>query len=86
MFRVPTRMQVDDLGKLFDLDVDDDDVETVGGLVAKELSVVPIAGSSIVWEGLQITADKTTGRRHQVATYVVRRAPEDSMEQENDDD
>lgn len=79
-------MQVDDLGKLFDLDVDDDDVETVGGLVAKELSVVPIAGSSIVWEGLQITADKTTGRRHQVATYVVRRAPEDSMEQENDDD
>ena len=86
VFRVPTRMQVDDLGKLFDLDVDDDDVETVGGLVAKELSVVPIAGSSIVWEGLQITADKTTGRRHQVATYVVRRAPEDSMEQENDDD
>jgi len=64
VFRVPTRMQVDDLGKLFDLDVDDDDVETVGGLVAKELSVVPIAGSSIVWEGLQITADKTTGRRH----------------------
>lgn len=86
VFRVPTRMQVDDLGKLFDLDVDDDDVETVGGLVAKELSVVPIAGSSIVWEGLQITADKTTGRRHQVATYVVRRALEDSMEQENDDD
>ena len=86
VFRVPTRMQVDDLGKLFDLDVDDDDVETVGGLVAKELSVVPIAGSSIVWEGLRITADKTTGRRHQVATYVVRRAPEDSMEQENDDD
>lgn len=86
VFRVPARMQVDDLGKLFDLDVDDDDVETVGGLVAKELSVVPIAGSSIVWEGLQITADKTTGRRHQVATYVVRRAPEDSMEQENDDD
>ena len=86
VFRVPPRLQVDDLGKLFDLDVDDDDVETVGGLVAKELSVVPIAGSSIVWEGLQITADKTTGRRHQVATYVVRRAPEDSMEQENDDD
>ncbi|GAE76053.1 magnesium and cobalt efflux protein CorC [Cutibacterium acnes JCM 18918] len=41
VFRISSRLPVDDLGELFDLKVDDDDVETVGGLMAKELSVVP---------------------------------------------
>lgn len=84
VFRISARLPVDDLGELFDLKVDDDDVETVGGLMAKELSVVPIPGSVIVWEGLEITAEKATGRRHQVDTCLVRRAPVES-EQEDDE-
>ncbi|WP_130865181.1 hemolysin family protein [Acidipropionibacterium timonense] len=86
VFRISSRLPVDDLGELFDLKVDDDDVETVGGLMAKELSVVPIPGSTIVWEGLEITAEKASGRRHQVDTCLVRRAPDTPQDQETDDD
>ena len=36
-WRVSARMPVDDMGDLFGLDLDDEEVDTVGGLLAKEL-------------------------------------------------
>lgn len=86
VFRVSARLPVEDMGELFDMDVDDEDVETVGGLMAKELSVVPIPGASIVWEGIEITAEKASGRRHQVDTCLVRLAPGQSDESKDEDD
>ena len=46
-FRVSSRLPVDELGELFGLKLDDEDVETVGGLMAKLLNKVPIAGSVV---------------------------------------
>ena len=34
-FRVSARLPVEDLGELFDVEIDDDDVDTVGGLLAQ---------------------------------------------------
>jgi CBS domain containing-hemolysin-like protein len=73
-FRVRARLHVDKLGDLFGLDLQDDDVETVGGLLAKSLGRVPIAGASAEVAGLVLTADGFTGRRNQLATLVVSRA------------
>ena len=53
--------------------------------MAKERSVVPVPGASVVWEGVEITAEKATGRRHQVDTYLVRQVPA-ADEEENDED
>ncbi len=71
VFRISARMPVEDLGELFGLDVDDEDVETVGGLMAKQLSMVPIPGSALDWEGIHIVAETTTGRRHQIGRCLV---------------
>jgi len=76
-YRVPARMPLDELGELTGVDLEDDDVETAAGLMAKVLSKVPIPGSSIHWRGLELTADQAVGRRHQIATLVVRPAPDD---------
>ena len=46
-FRVSSRLPIDELGELFGLELDDEDVETVGGLMAKQLNKVPIAGSVV---------------------------------------
>lgn len=73
LWRISARMPVDDVGDLFGLELDDEDVETVGGLLAKELNMVPIPGSQVVWNGLEITAEKATARRHQIDTVLVRR-------------
>lgn len=88
VWRISARMPVDDMGDLFGLELEDEDVETVGGLLAKVLNMVPIYGSQITWNGLEITAEKSTGRRHQIDTVLVRRVDEptdDESEDENDE-
>jgi CBS domain containing-hemolysin-like protein len=71
--RVPAVMHIDDLGELFDIDLEDDDVDTVGGLLAKALGRVPIPGAHAEVHGLDLLADGRAGRRNRIATVVVRR-------------
>ncbi|MFV0405781.1 MAG: hemolysin family protein [Propioniciclava sp.] len=70
-FRVNSRLPVDELGDLFGLRVDDDDVDTVLGLMAKELNKVPIPGSVVEWEGIELVAERGAGRRHAIQTVVA---------------
>jgi CBS domain containing-hemolysin-like protein len=84
IYRVPSRMHIEDAGDLFGLDVQDEDVDTVGGLLAKALGRVPIAGAQASASGLELTADRFEGRRKQLATVVVRRSPEDHDDRETD--
>ena len=71
-YRVVSRLSLDDLGDLFGMELDDDDVDSVGGIMAKQLNKVPIPGSIVNWEGLELIADRPTGRRNQIGTVLVR--------------
>ncbi|MCS5714359.1 hemolysin family protein [Herbiconiux sp. CPCC 205716] len=73
-FRVSARLPVDELGELFDLELDDDDVDSVGGLLTKALGRLPEAGSTAEALGLVLTADRIDGRRKRVVTVLVHRA------------
>ncbi|HEY5515211.1 MAG TPA: hemolysin family protein [Pengzhenrongella sp.] len=70
-FRVPARLPVDELGELFDLDLDDDDVDSAGGLLAKAIGKVPLLGSVGDIHGLHLVGDQVEGRRKQLATLIV---------------
>jgi CBS domain containing-hemolysin-like protein len=70
-YRVSSRLPVDELGELFGLELDDEDVETVGGLMAKHLNKVPIAGSVVKYDGLELVAERSAGRRHKIGTVIV---------------
>ncbi|QIZ98714.1 MULTISPECIES: hemolysin family protein [unclassified Leifsonia] len=72
-YRVSTRLPIDELGELFDLELDDDDVDSVGGLVAKALGRLPEVGSTASTHGLRFTVDRTEGRRKHVSTVLVER-------------
>lgn len=90
-YRISARTSIEELGVLFGLALDDDDVGTVGGLMAKLLNLVPIPGSSVTYEGIEMVADRAVGRRHQVGTVVVRRLDDDELAaaddtQESEDD
>ncbi len=76
-FRVSARLPIDDLGELFGLKVDDEDVDTVLGLMAKELNKVPIPGSVVRWEGIELTAERGSDRRHTIQTVLATLVPED---------
>ncbi len=80
--RVTARLPVEDLAELFDVELpEDDDVETVGGLLARELGRVPIEGASAEVGGLRLVAESTGGRRNRIDTLLVCR-----VEQPADDD
>ncbi len=72
-WRVPARLGVDDLADFFDVTIDDEDVDTVGGLLGKLVGRVPIPGASAQIAGLRLTADRLAGRRHQIASLIVER-------------
>ncbi|MEU1205561.1 hemolysin family protein [Nocardia sp. NPDC005825] len=77
-FRVSARLPVDDLGELFDIEIEEEDVDTVGGLLAHALGRVPLPGSKAVVQGLQLKGEGGADARGRmrIHTVVVRRAQE----------
>jgi len=75
--RVTARLSVTELGELFGVSLEDEDVETVAGLLARVLGRVPIAGSTGTVHGLRLTAENLAGRRNKIGTVLVERAGED---------
>jgi CBS domain containing-hemolysin-like protein len=82
-FRVHARMNVDDFADLVGLDIDGEEegVDTVGGLLARRLGLVPIPGASIELDGWRLTAESAAGRRNRVGTVLAER-----IDHEDDDD
>lgn len=70
-YLVATRLPVDELGELFGLELEDEDVDSVGGLLTKELGRLPIVGDSVSISGLIMTADKSGSHRKRVTRVVV---------------
>ncbi len=79
-WRVSVRYEVDDLAELTGVEVEDDDVDTVGGLLAKHLGRVPIPGSEVEVEGLHLRAEAPSGRRNRIGRVVVSRVVPDADE------
>ena len=75
VYRVPVRLGLDELGELFDLEIEDDDVDTAGGLLTKAVGRVPLPGAVGYAQGLRLEAEQAVGRRRQVATLLASRDP-----------
>jgi CBS domain containing-hemolysin-like protein len=73
--RVSSRYPVDDLDELVGVAIEDDEVDSVGGLMAKHLGKVPIPGSVVEVAGLLFRAEEAIGRRKQIGTVRITPAP-----------
>ena len=71
--RVSSRYPIDDLDEIFGFDVEEEDVDSVGGLMAKHLGRVPITGSQVEAYGLRFQAEDASGRRNKIGTVLIRR-------------
>ena len=72
-FRVSARLGLDEVGELFGVELDDEDVDSVGGLLGKALGRVPLPGVSAEIEGLVITGGTSRGRGRGLATVFIER-------------
>ncbi len=75
--RVSARLNIDDFAAAFKIELEDgarEDVDSVGGLLAKQLGRVPIPGSEITVAGWNLVAERPVGRRHRIATVLATKA------------
>jgi len=72
-YRVAARLPIDELGDIFGLELEDDEVDSVGGLLTKVLGKLPVKGSQAEYSGLILLADRTEGRRKRLSTVIVER-------------
>jgi putative hemolysin len=64
--RIDGRADVDDLAELFDITLgldDEDEYDTVGGLIYHRIGGVPKPGDQVIVDGLTLTVETTDGRR-----------------------
>lgn len=74
-YRVSAKASIADVGELFGLDLDDEEVDTVGGLLAKNLGRVPIVGSEVDLDGLHLYAERMEGRRNRISHVLAWQEP-----------
>jgi len=76
VWRVSARLPVDELGDLFGIELDDDDVDTAGGLLTKELGHLAVRGDTVTVSGVVLTADRVEGKRRHLISVLAERTPE----------
>jgi CBS domain containing-hemolysin-like protein len=76
-YRVSARLPVDEVGELFGLELDDEDVDSIGGLLGKALGQVPQPGAVADRDGLRLTGGTSRGRGRGIATVFGERIPAD---------
>ncbi|MFI8976658.1 hemolysin family protein [Nocardia asteroides] len=70
-YRVSARLSVEDLGELYGLEIEDEDVDTVGGLLAHELGRVPLPGSKVTVYGLVLRGEGGADARGRMRVNTV---------------
>ena len=88
-FVVTARLDLDTFTETFDVDLprgDEDEVDSVGGLLAMLLGKVPEDGDSVEHDGLELTAQCDPGHENRLIFVRVRRLPETDRPAEPEDD
>jgi len=75
VWRISARLPIDDLGDLFGIELEDDDVDTAGGLLTKELGHLAIRGDTVTVSGVVLTADRVEGKRRHLISVLAERTP-----------
>ncbi|MDJ0313424.1 hemolysin family protein [Arthrobacter sp. H35-D1] len=70
-YRIRSRMAVGELGELFGKDLDDDEVDTVGGFMAKHLGKIPALGNSVEVNGILLLAERMDASRNRVSHVIA---------------
>ncbi|MBM7415278.1 MULTISPECIES: hemolysin family protein [Nocardiaceae] len=84
-FRVSSRLPLEDLGELFDIEIDNDEVDTVGGLLSYEIGRVPLPGARVEAHGLILVAEGGSDARGRVrvSTVTAEKLPEPDADDED---
>lgn len=77
VYRVSPRITLDELAEHCEIELEDEDVDTVGGLFTKALGHLPKGGELTSAHGLELTAERVDARRGRILSILVRKIPTD---------
>jgi magnesium and cobalt exporter, CNNM family len=72
-YRVSGKCSIDEVNELLDVELPDEEWDTVAGLVLDVLGTIPEEGQSVSFDGLTFTAEQVQGRR--IAKVLIKRKP-----------
>jgi CBS domain containing-hemolysin-like protein len=73
LFRVSPRLTIAELAEELAIELDDEDVETVGGLFTKLLGMLPSGGETVSIASLELTAERVEPKRQRIISVLVRK-------------
>lgn len=74
-YRVSAGLGLDEVGELFGIDLEDEDVDSIGGLLGKQLGKIPQPGVTAEIEGLLVTGGASRGKGRGISTVFIERLP-----------
>src|SRR6185436_15737746 len=84
IYRVSGKTSIDDVNEMLEVDLPDEEWDTVGGLVLDIFGKIPSDGDEQEFQGLRFRAAEVQGRR--VATVVISRVPVEVVDDDVTDD
>ena len=79
-YRVSGKASIDDVNDLLDVELPDEEWDTVAGLLLDLFGRIPKSGDEVSFQGLSFTAEEVQGRR--IAKVLIAREPERDPDQE----
>ena len=76
-YRVSPRVTLDEISEHCDMEIEDEDVDTVGGLLTKAVGHLPTGGEVVEIAGLELTAERVDARRGRILAVLVRKLATD---------
>ena len=74
VYRVDGKLAIDELNEILDVELPDEEWDTVGGLVLGLLGEIPDEGQEVPFRNLRFTAERVNGRR--ISKVLITREPE----------
>ncbi|MFI8565211.1 hemolysin family protein [Rhodococcus sp. NPDC078407] len=86
-YRVSSRVPLEDLGEIFGIEIESEEVDTVGGLLGHELGRVPLPGAQVQTHGLLLRGEGGADPkgRVRITTVLVEKIEPDEESIEDDD-
>ena len=76
LYRVHPRMNLSAFGEHFEIEIDDEDVDTVSGLIIKLLDRLPSGGERVSGHGFEFVAERVDVRRGRLTSILVKKIDE----------
>ncbi len=73
VYRVNPRVTLDEMSEQCEIEIEDEDVDTVGGLMIKGLGELPKGGEVVSISGIEITAERVDAKRGRILSVLVRK-------------